>query len=74
MTLDTSPQLTDPDALFEALVEAHRGLDEAASRRLDARIVLLLANQIGDVAIVKAAIAAARLEDVTIAAGKTSDL
>ena len=62
MTLDTSPRLNDPDALFEALVEAHRGLDAAASRRLDARIVLLLANQIGDVAIVKAAIAAARLE------------
>ena len=61
--LDTNPGLDDPDGLFEALVEAHRGLDAAASRRLDARIVLLLANQIGDVAVVKAAIEAARLRE-----------
>ena len=66
MTLDTSPRLTDPDALFEALVEAHRGLDAAASRRLDARIVLLLANQIGDVAVVKAIIEAAQLKNADL--------
>jgi hypothetical protein len=59
-TLDTSPRLDDPDGLFEALVEAHRDLDADASRRLDARLVLLLANHIGSVAIVRQAIAAAR--------------
>ncbi len=59
-SLDTSPRLDDPDALFEALVGAHRGLDPAASRRLDARIILLLANHIGRVAVVREAIAAAR--------------
>lgn len=59
-TLDTSPRLDDPDGLFEALVEAHRDLDAEASRRLDARVVLLLANHIGSVAIVREAIAAAR--------------
>jgi hypothetical protein len=59
-TLDTSPRLDDPDGLFEALVEAHRDLDAAASRRLDARLVLLLANHIGSVAVVREAIAAAR--------------
>jgi hypothetical protein len=58
--LDTSPRLDDPDGLFEALVGAHRGLDAAASRRLDARIILLLANHIGRVAVVREAIAAAR--------------
>ena len=58
--LDTSPRLDDPDGLFEALVEAHRDLDADASRRLDARLVLLLANHIGSVAIVREAIAAAR--------------
>ena len=57
--LVTSPNLDDPDALFEALVEAHRGLDAEASRRLDARIVLLLANHIGRVGVVREAIAAA---------------
>jgi hypothetical protein len=58
--LDTSPRLDDPDGLFEALVDAHRGLDAAASRRLDARIILLLANHIGRVSVVREAIAAAR--------------
>ena len=58
-TLDLSPRLADPDGLFEALVEAHCGLGPEASRRLDARLVLLLANHIGDVEVVKQAIAAA---------------
>jgi hypothetical protein len=58
--LDTSPRLDDPDGLFEALVEAHQGLDPTASRELDARIILLLANHIGQVSVVREAIAAAR--------------
>jgi len=60
MSLDTSPRIADPDALFALLVEAHRGLDEAESRRLDARLVLILANQLGDMAVLRAAIALAR--------------
>ena len=35
-------------------MEAHRGLDEAASRRLDAALVILLANQLGDAAAAEA--------------------
>jgi hypothetical protein len=58
--LDTAPRLTDPDALFALLVEAHQGLDAEASRRLDARLVLLLANHVGDMAILREAIAEAR--------------
>ena len=57
--IQTEPRLTDPDGLFEALIAAHRGLTPEASRRLDARIILLLANQIGDVSVVREAIAAA---------------
>ena len=57
--LHTAPRLSDPDGLFEALMEAHRDLEPAASRRLDARLVLLLANHIGDVATVREAIALA---------------
>jgi hypothetical protein len=60
MPLDTSPRLADPDGLFEALVAAHRELAPDASRRLDARLVLLLANHIGDQATVLEAIATAR--------------
>ena len=36
------------DDIFAALVEAHRGLDEEESRRLNARLILLLANEVGD--------------------------
>ena len=48
MTLSTEPRLADPDGFYAALMEAHRGLDDAASRRLDAALVILLANQVGD--------------------------
>ncbi len=54
------PRLRDPDAVFAALVSAHEGLDEAASRRVDAALVLLLANHIGDDAVVLDAIRTAR--------------
>lgn len=52
--------LRDPDAVFAALVAAHDGLDEAASRRVDAALVLLLANHIGDDGVVMDAIRTAR--------------
>lgn len=48
------------DAFYEQLVAAHRGLSDADSGALNARLVLLLANHVGDPAIVAEAIAAAR--------------
>lgn len=57
-----TPRLDDPDGLFAALVAVHDGLDIDATLRLDARIILLLANHIGSAAVVRAAIdAAARI-------------
>ncbi len=50
----------DPDALFVRLVRAHRDLDEATSRRLDAALVLLLAERLGDPAALDRAIGEAR--------------
>jgi len=58
-TLNVQANLTDPDGVFAALMEAHRDLSPDLSRRLDARLVLLLANHIGDAAVIRAAIAAA---------------
>ena len=58
------PAITAPDDFYEALIAAHRDLSEAESRMLDARLILLLANQVGDTDILKAAIAKAR-EGVT---------
>lgn len=60
----TDPRLSRADDLFEALVEAHRDLDEAASRRLQARLIFLLANHIGDEEIVLEALAKAREADL----------
>ncbi len=58
--LRTEPRLADPDALYALLMDAHRELDEAASRRLDAKLVLILANHIGDGEVLRAAVALAR--------------
>ena len=48
------------DAFYEELVAAHRGLSDADSGALNARLVLLLANHIGDAAVLRAALRAAR--------------
>jgi hypothetical protein len=60
MPLDTTPRLDDPDAVFAALVQAHQDLEPAASRQLDAALVLLLANHIGEADIIREAISLAR--------------
>ena len=57
--LDTAP-VADPDGLYQLLVEAHRDLSDAQSRLVDAKLTLLLANHIGDPAVIAAAVAAAR--------------
>lgn len=49
-----------PDDFFEALVKAHEGLDAAQSRRLNARLIFLLANHVGDDAVLHEAVAAAK--------------
>ena len=49
-----------PDDVFDRLRDAHDGLSSEESRRLDARLILLLINHIGDDEVVHDAIAAAR--------------
>lgn len=58
--LITAPNLSDPDGFYDELLAAHAGLDDAASAALDARLVLLLANHIGNREVLRAALAAAR--------------
>jgi hypothetical protein len=48
------------DRFVEQLLAAHRGLDDATSQQLNARLVLLLANHIGDLAVLEQALVAAR--------------
>ena len=60
MELITSPHLESPDDFYEALIEAHRDLDNPASHALNARLVLLLANHIGSLDVLQQALQAAR--------------
>ena len=56
----TEPNIDDPDAFYEMLLGAHADLSEEESIELDSRLILLLANQIGDMAVLSACIEAAR--------------
>jgi hypothetical protein len=48
------------DEFYERLIAAHQGLSERQSGALNARLILLLANQIGDRTILAQALTAAR--------------
>ena len=58
--LVTSSQFANPDAAYELLVETRRGLSAEESAEVDARLVLILANHIGDIEVLREAIALAR--------------
>jgi hypothetical protein len=72
MPLTTQPHIHDPaaphqrwpytpgDAFYDALIAAHQGLTDGQSELLNARLVLLLANHVGDLAVLREAIALAR--------------
>ncbi|MEC9245010.1 DUF2783 domain-containing protein [Nitratireductor rhodophyticola] len=48
------------DDFYAALMAAHEGLSFEESARLNAKLVLLLANQVGDLEVIRAALRAAR--------------
>ena len=52
-------QLSDPDGFYEALLDAHEGLNIDESAALNARLILILANQIGDQALLTQCLALA---------------
>ena len=58
--LNTEPNLAAPDDFYEQLIATHRGLSDAQSALVNAKLVLLLANHIGDPAVLAQAMAAAR--------------
>jgi len=57
--LNTAPNLANPDAAYAKLIAAHDGLTEAESHALNARLILLLMNHIGDAVVLDAALAKA---------------
>ena len=59
-TLNTQPKLAKPDDFYEMLIHAHDGLSLEQSQMMNAKLVLLLANHIGDIDVVRQAFEAAR--------------
>ncbi len=58
--LITEPNLADGDATYAALVKMTEGMDDAAAMKAMAKLVLLLANHVGDAEVLREAITAAR--------------
>ena len=58
--MKTTLHLQDADGFYEQLLDAHLGLSKEESELLNARLILLLANQVGDAKVLKECIAAAR--------------
>ena len=52
-TLNIEPNMKNFDAFYEALIETHRDLSPEQSHEVNAKLVLLLANHIGDLEILK---------------------
>ena len=46
--LNTTPNIHDADGVYAELIDAHEGLTEEQSAALNARLILFLANHIGD--------------------------
>lgn len=71
MPLQLQPNLAEPgrryfrdftpgDDFYEALIEAHRDLGDEQSEMLNAKLILLLANHVGDIGVLREALALAR--------------
>ncbi len=52
--------LARPDDVYNAIVDAHKGLSDEQCRGFDARLILLLINHIGDEAVIREALEAAK--------------
>ncbi|MEO6624542.1 MAG: DUF2783 domain-containing protein [Burkholderiaceae bacterium] len=57
--MKTTLHFQDADAFYEQLLDAHTGLNPEQSELLNARLILLMANQIGDARVLRECVAAA---------------
>ena len=60
--LNVEPNIAQADDFYEALIDMHRDLNDGQSQIVNARLVLLLANHIGDIAVLREAMASARAD------------
>lgn len=59
-SMKTTLNFQDADTFYEQLLDAHQGLSRDESELLNARLILLLANQVGDARVLEECVAAAR--------------
>lgn len=60
MHLNTEPNIARPDDFYQILIDTHRDLTEEQSRDVNAKLILLLANHVGDTEILREAMTIAR--------------
>lgn len=48
MSLNLAPAIANPDAFYELLVDSQRDMSDEEANRMNARLVLILCNQVGD--------------------------
>lgn len=58
--MKTTLHFQDADTFYEQLLDAHAGLEREQSELLNARLILILANQVGDSQVLAACIQAAK--------------
>ena len=69
--LNLEPNIASPDDFYQELIDLHRDLTDEQSATVNAKLILLLSNHIGDMEVLRAAMAAAR-EDVASTSVSTS--
>ena len=60
MTLNIEPNLAKPDDFYELLIDTHRDLSSEQSELVNCKLILLLSNHIGDLDVLRDAMARAR--------------
>jgi hypothetical protein len=65
-TLNLNPNIPNGDDFYEKLLNAHEGLNKEQSDALNARLILILSNHIGDMDILEQAL------NATKSAGQTT--
>jgi adenosine deaminase len=58
--LNTEPNIARPDDFYEALIDIHRDLTREQSEQVNAKLILLLANHVGDAEVLDEALRIAR--------------
>ncbi|MDO8776020.1 MAG: DUF2783 domain-containing protein [Burkholderiaceae bacterium] len=68
MPLNRTPNIADPDGFYQELIESQRDLSDEQADMLTTKLVLILANHVGDRALLREAIALARSNTLAKAA------